>query len=290
MSSNIIALAKIISDNAAIVDTQLQAKGAPTPSFDVGAPKKPQTTGEAEAARNKVIAAANELSALMTGPAGLLRFDWSERMTLPIILRLGIAKAVPVGAGVEMSFADLATKVGLPERDVRRICRHAMTQHIFVEPRKGFIAHTALSQLLVEDAAQQDVTSTVAETFLPASIAAADAVAKWPGSEEPNETGFTLAHNPGKTMWQTFAETPEMGRKFGVFIGEGGASEDLLQNVDWRGKIVDVGGSHGDVMVDILRNKPQVTEAVVQDLPETVAKGSERAPADLAGRLRFQAQ
>ena len=296
MATRITQLAKVILDNATLIDKHLQYKGAQIPSFDIDAPKKIDTTGPAEAARNTAISAANELSDLLKGPAEMLRPDWSELVCLRIISRLGIAKMVPVGVAVP--FSDIAAKTKLPERDVRRILRCAMTRHIFYEPRSGYVTHTALSQLLAEDSKQQDIVASVVDVFWPAAVRTADAVEKWPGSEEPEQTGLSMALNPGKTMWQTFAENEEMGRRFGVFIGGTGgndiggaaAGDVLLEMVKWKGKVVDIGGSHGDVMVNVLRRCPEVTEAVIEDLPETVQKGRERAPADLDGRLRFQGQ
>lgn len=290
MATRITQLAKLISDNAALVEQHLEQAGQPPVSLEAGAPKKPQTTGDAEASRMKVIAATEELRDLMTGPAGLLRFDWTEHMSLRLVSRLKLAELVPVGG--ENTFAAIAKTTGLPERDVRRIMRHAMTRHVFHEPRKGIVAHTAMSQLLAEDSQQRDILATVSDLFWPAALHTTDAVEKWPGSEEPNQTGFSMSIGQGgeKTMWQALAEDPEKGRRFGVYIGEGGAEEPLLNMVEWKGEVVDVGGSHGDVMVDILRKRPAVTSAIVQDLPETVAKGEERAPKDLEGRLKFQAQ
>lgn len=290
MATRITQLAKLISDNADLVEQHLQQAGQPPVSLEVGAPQKPQTTGEAEASRMKVIAATEELHDLMTGPAGLLRFDWTEHMSLRLVSRLKLAELVPVGG--ETTFAEISKTTGLPERDVRRIMRHAMTRHVFKEPRKGFVSHTAMSQLLVEDAQQRDILATVTDLLWPAALYTTDAVEKWPGSQEPNQTGFSLSIGMGgeRTMWQALSEDQEKGRRFGVFIGEGGAGEPLLNMVDWKGQVVDVGGSHGDAMVDILRKRPAVTSAIVQDLPETVAKGEERAPKDLEGRLKFQAQ
>ena len=289
MSTRIVQLAKIIGENAALIEEHLQSKGAPEPSFDVDAPKKVQTSDAAELARMKAIAAASEFTDLLKGPAELLRFDWTENASLRIILKLNLAALVPVASDVP--FSGVAKEAGLPERDVRRIMRHAMTRHVFREPRKGYVAHTALSRLLVEDKQQLDITRTCAEVLWPASYSMADAVERYPGSEEASQTGFSVGLTSGnQTMWQKFSEDQEMGRRFGVFIGEGGANESLLNDVQWSGKVVDVGGSQGDVLIDVLKRHPQVTEAVVQDIADVVAAGQKRAPAELKDRLRFQTQ
>ena len=288
MATRITQLAQIITANATLVEEHLREKGEPEPSFDINAPKKLQTSGDAELSRNEAIAAATELSDLLKGPAEVLRFDWTENASLRIIVHFDMAAMVPVGS--EISFAEIAEIAKLPERDVRRVLRHAMTRHIFVEPRKGFVAHTALSRLLAEDEQQRAVASTLVDVLWPSLLRSADAVKKWPGSEEAEETGFSLEHNPGKTMWQTFSENEEMGRRFGVFIGEAGANESLLGGVEWKGKVIDMGGSHGEAMIDVLNRHPQVTSAVIQDLPDVVQAGQERAPKELADRLKFQAQ
>lgn len=52
----------------------------------------------------------------------------------------------------EISFSDLAEKCGLSEVNLRRMLRFAMAfHHVFREPRKGFVTHTAASRKIAED-------------------------------------------------------------------------------------------------------------------------------------------
>lgn len=53
--------------------------------------------------------------------------------------------------------------------------------------------------------------------------------------------------------------------------------------------MVDVGGSHGSVAVDIARRFPKI-RCIVQDLPEVVRQGAARLPDDLKKRVQFMAQ
>lgn len=53
--------------------------------------------------------------------------------------------------GSEITFGELAHKVGLGETHIKKLVRHAITQKIFSEPRSGVIAHTACSRLIAED-------------------------------------------------------------------------------------------------------------------------------------------
>ena len=72
----ILELAKIISANTTLVDSHFDANGLPTPSLDVSAPAHlpidEQSEPHIEKARLAVIEAADELQAIMKGPAELL--------------------------------------------------------------------------------------------------------------------------------------------------------------------------------------------------------------------------
>lgn len=84
-----------------------------------------------------------------------------------------------------------------------------------------------------------------------------------------------------------------MARRFGVYIGESGLNESVLSGVDWTGVIVDIGGSHGIAMIDILDKCPKgVDKVIIQDLPDVVAEGERKAPLHLlkSGKLQFQSQ
>lgn len=67
--------------------------------------------------------------------------------SLRAIHRFKIASAFPLNETA--TFAQIAEKVGLPEIDVRRILRHAMTDHFFAEPQEGVVAHTAATSALI---------------------------------------------------------------------------------------------------------------------------------------------
>lgn len=67
-----------------------------------------------------------------------------------------------------MSFADIAKLTGLNEATTKRLLRHAMTMHVFWEPRPGMVAHTKISkQLALPD--MNDWMSTGSEEMWPAA-------------------------------------------------------------------------------------------------------------------------
>ena len=88
----------------------------------------------------------------------------------------------------QISFAELAARCDLPVSDLRRILRHCMSRHIFKEPQTGFVAHTAASRTLAKNEGIRDRIWLGCEQIWPAAAHLGDAIEKWRGSEEPNET------------------------------------------------------------------------------------------------------
>lgn len=79
-----------------------------------------------------------------------------------------LAEIIPIHG--EKSFSEIASLSGLNELDVRRIMRHSMTDHIFKEPRKGVVSHTAASRLLVEDSKVLDFVDVNSNEVIPAVL------------------------------------------------------------------------------------------------------------------------
>lgn len=123
-----------------------------------------------------------------------------------------------------------------------------------------------------------------------------DAMQKWPSSQEPNETGFNIAHHTDQPMLNLLANDPARAQRFAEAMSlfnasDGMEPEHLRDNYDWAAlgegaTLVDIGGSHGDVAVSLARRFPNL-RCVVQDLPEVVASAT--VPEGLEDRLSFQA-
>lgn len=80
-------------------------------------------------------------------------------MSLHFIQQFNIAKLVPVGGGTT-TFAVLAEQCGLPEADVRRLLRHAMTIRVFDEPHEDEVVHTRASMLIRDEGIHGWIGST----------------------------------------------------------------------------------------------------------------------------------
>lgn len=102
------------------------------------------------------------------------------------MLRKGIAAEVPLDG--QTTFEKIAEARGLNVIDVTRFLRCAIARHIFKEPRKGFVVHTAASRMLLNNPMLEHWILNVAQEFWPSVTRMVDASEKWPGSEEPNES------------------------------------------------------------------------------------------------------
>ena len=102
------------------------------------------------------------------------------------ITRFNLASSFPIHK--EATFAEVSDACGLDESIVRRLLRYAMIQNIFKEPRKGFVAHTAASRLLAENAEIHDWVSVNSDELWQAASQTINALVKYPGSQEPNQT------------------------------------------------------------------------------------------------------
>jgi hypothetical protein len=200
---------------------------------------------------------------------------------LPTIQLTPPAQSFPLNSTA--TFAEIAKTTGLDELNVRRFLRHAMTNRIFQEPSPGIVAHTAASRVLAEDKMMYDWVGFCVEDMWPAASRTIAAIELNPSVSEPTQTGFCVANNTTdiEPMFTTFGNSPLRAKRMGGAMvsltgGEGYEVSYLLENYDWAtldaksATIVDVGGSHGFVCIDLARRYLNL-KFVVQDLPKTIS-------------------
>jgi hypothetical protein len=69
-----------------------------------------------------------------------------------------------------------------------RILRLAIAHRIFLEHRPGFIAHSAASRQIADDACLASWVGAGVDEMWPAAVNLVPALEKWPEAAEPNQT------------------------------------------------------------------------------------------------------
>ena len=181
------------------------------------------------------------------------------------------------------------------ESDARRILRGAIAHHVFCEPRKGVVAHNALSKLLLTIPYLMPHLGMTCDEMWASGPRTVDALQIWPLSEEPNHTGFALANGTGAGFFEVLSQEPERAKRFAESMKLLQSSpayniNHLLDHLDWptdcSNLVVDLAGSLGVISIELLR-KFLNTRCIVQDMSSTIRKA--QAPPDLNDRLSFQA-
>lgn len=144
-----------------------------------------------------------------------------------------------------------------------------------------------------------DTVGFLLADLAPASDKVIEALEKWPGSGEPNETGFNIENKTSDPFYLELAKIPERSRRFGSgmrFMTQGTLYDinHLINGYEWAaldekgGTVVDIGGGHGGVS-RALASATSKLQLIVQDLPGTVKEGESILPAELKERVTFMA-
>ncbi|KAH7018391.1 O-methyltransferase-domain-containing protein [Microdochium trichocladiopsis] len=300
-STRIVALSQRIASNTAKLNEFLEANGLPTPSFDVDGPLDhsiPEDAAEIHAARAAIVDDTQELRRLVLGPKEyLMSYCHDDLIAQQAIARYRLVHSFPVGK--EATFADIAKASSIPENNIKQFLRFATVQGIFAEPKPGVITHNAVSRLLAEDEVIHDWIDCNTDDMWKSASRTCEALDKWRGSLEPHESGFSLASNSDKTVYEIFGEHPERGRRFANAMrcfteGTGFGLHHITDNYPWGdiadgGTVVDVGGSQGFVCHALAKKYPNIKSLVVQDLPNIIAEAESQAAAypELQGRVSY---
>ncbi|KAF4215284.1 hypothetical protein CNMCM8980_010362 [Aspergillus fumigatiaffinis] len=307
-SNRLLQLADIISEKTRVITDFLASQGAEPPSFDVNRVAEyaisPNDT-EAFEARLELIAATKELYALSHGPKDYVRnlcWDALDPLSLQAIWTFRVAEAVPLTGLI--SYEEVTKKcqqlsgIYVPLFNLRRLVRHAITNRFFCEPELGFIAHNRASQLLLEDETINAWVGLFCNDMWPAFASTITAMKKWPGSEEPNETGVNVAYGHDLKWFDHTSRNPLVADRYSKSMKAhgGGVGFDVSHTVTgypWsnlgEGLVVDMGGSVGFASMAIAEANPSL-KFVVQDQEHTITEEAKAAvPEHLKSRVRLEA-
>ncbi|KAH9890829.1 sterigmatocystin 8-O-methyltransferase [Xylariomycetidae sp. FL2044] len=303
-TSRMVELAGKINTCVTELQELLSAQGLPPPSFDEDSPER--LPPSAFHLQDAVLDATTELHDLLMDPVPLA-FDISattNMVSLDAICRYNIANIIPPGG--QVSFGEIAEKTKLDEPTVRRLLRHAISRRVLREPEPGMVAHTKVSRYLALPYINEWLSFGAREGW-PAVTKMLDALEKWPGSEENNHTGFALANNTDKSIFQVLHDEPARAKRLASAVQAhnhfpGYAATDVPQLYDWaslRGQhnddvgellIVHVGGSRGEVVAELAKKlQQQQVKLLVQDMEMLIRNAKASLPLEVRDRIDFVA-
>ncbi|PVH96576.1 S-adenosyl-L-methionine-dependent methyltransferase [Periconia macrospinosa] len=293
--SRIVELASSIEQNTRKVDDYFAANALPSPSFDPSTPPDLPLPPDIAQAKEAVLEAMDELQALLLGPMPKIFHDLIHTPTsltsLHAIARFKWANSF--GPTETTTTSKLAETAGLHKADVDRLVRHAISSRLLLEPSPGVIAHSAMSNTISNVPLLREWIEETCENMWSSAPRIVPAVEKWPGSEEPTETAWNLAHHTSENFFVSLGKDEAKAKRFADSMSFFQSAPDMqtslvIDNYDWSKykTIVDVGGSHGLVALELVKRFPEIT-ATVQDLPEVISA----APTSVEPRERvtFQA-
>ncbi|KHO11641.1 hypothetical protein MAA_10585 [Metarhizium robertsii ARSEF 23] len=152
LQSLLAELANAVAVHTQRIDSYLREKALPHPSFAADSPVDPGLPPELEQSRLAVLEASQELNDLLQGPTDIL-FN-HHLVPLKLISQFDVAKEIP--ANGEITFGDLAAKIGVDCAALTRTLRLGIAHRVFNEPHPGVITHSAVSKLIADDSRVAD--------------------------------------------------------------------------------------------------------------------------------------
>ena len=142
-------------------------------------------------------------------------------LSLQAVWEFRVPEAVPLQGSI--TYEDLTAKVielnnglPIPVLNLRRLIRHAMTNRIFYEPRKGHVAHTRTSRLLLEDIPLNNWVGFLCNDLWLPLAHVVKAMKKWPASEESTETGVNLAYGQNLPWFDFIQQDQAFAKRYGL--------------------------------------------------------------------------
>ncbi|KAI1203724.1 S-adenosyl-L-methionine-dependent methyltransferase [Nemania serpens] len=275
----------------------LRRNGCALPSHNPDTARNDSLPIEGTILQSKLMELTTELQALVQGPRLHVHNQVLAHVNLVnihAIYSFKLPSRVPVEGSI--SYAELAGKIQVGEDVVRRIARYAITKHIFREVDGGNrLAHSATSKMLAESPMMMEWIGMVCEEMWPAATQAVPALAKWPMSQEPQHSGYALAHGLETHVFDMLADQPERAARFAnamVYFNsiEDLASHHLCDAYDWTSvsQVVDIGGSAGSTAVALATRLPRMS-IIIQDQAVLEDQARQSIPPALADRVSFMA-
>ena len=223
--------------------------------------------------------------------------------SLNVINAFNIWDAVPLKGSA--TYAEISTKVGLPESLCRRILRYNFTRRIFKECtlNGNAVKHTMLSAAVVHTPSLRSWLSHLLEETNPAAANWVESLKYYNGNitdPDKSSAAYTFFRDRPdiKSFWGWCSLPQEHWRaeRFGNAMKWTSQDPRVMRDIlhgrfDWKSlgafTFVDVGGSAGHISFEMAKKYPEL-KAIVQDLPEMTGPFNAALPEELKDRVIFE--
>ncbi|KAI6280403.1 hypothetical protein MCOR14_007684 [Pyricularia oryzae] len=232
--------------------------------------------------RKKLIDAATKLIQLTTNVDGYLEHlanGYQELSCVRWLIGLEVLQHMPAD-GSPISYAHLAANSGTPLKALRGVARMAVANGFLEEPSSGHLAHSRISLGLLKNDSFMSWANWMMEYSMPVAYKFTDATRRWGDTECKSQSAFNLALDTPLPFFDHMRKDQQLTALFSNYMRSVTCSrlwslDHAVEGFDWASlpngaKIVDIGGSHGELAVRVLKSFPHL-EFIVQDLPETIA-------------------
>ncbi|KAK1714164.1 O-methyltransferase [Colletotrichum lupini] len=240
--------------------------------------------------RKKLMESAMKLLQLATMPEEYLDHlanEYQELTCVRWLVDLDVLQHLPQDGSI--AYAVLAAKAGVPEKHLKGVARMAVLNGFLEEPTSGHVSHSRSSALLVRDENFMSWARWMMNYSMPVAYKFPEATRRWGDTDAKNQTAFNVAENTTDPFFDHIRKNPDLTSVFSSYMRNVTASRPwslahAVECFDWASlpegaKVVDVGGSHGQLAVHVASKFPHL-KYIVQDLPETVATAQRAFDAD----------
>ncbi|TGO39875.1 hypothetical protein BHYA_0046g00290 [Botrytis hyacinthi] len=176
----------------------------------------------------------------------------------------------------------------------KKILRFAMVwNHCFTDRRKGFVAYSAASRVLVDNPMARSGLGFMFDECWQAFAHTLDSIRDHRETENVAKTGWRRYHKTDQGLFEYHSSRSEMSRRmaeamicFNSTVSVQSQASFLVKNYPWNTgtKVVDVGGAQGHVSIEPAQTYPNL-KVVPQDLPDVVEGIEKTLPNNIKDRI-----
>ncbi|KAK2005550.1 O-methyltransferase [Colletotrichum eremochloae] len=230
--------------------------------------------------RKKLIESATKLLQLASTAEEYLEHlsnSYQELTCVRWLVDLNVLPHLPATGSI--AYATLAANAGVPLKHLKGVARMAVVNGFLREPSPGYVSHSCASSLLVRNDNFMSWARWMINYSMPVAYRFSDATCRWGNTDAKDQTAFNLALDTPDPFFDHVRKDAELTSVFSNYMRNITATRawslaHAVEGFDWGSlsdgaKVVDLGGSHGGLAVQVATRFPHLN-FIVQDLPETV--------------------